>query len=291
MPWRKQASAGQPYGLVQSFNGGISNLGATAGTTGTVANNIVFVGTGQYSMSQSTNSTGATLTIGNDGYMQRYNPMSAYLYSSIANNPATNGMLAVQLMNLPSQVSFTEVDLCMSISISSTADAATAAIAASYTAGFYSQNNSILYPLVAMTSQTTYSWASNTSFFGSLSGPRMLSFPLATKFSAGQYYFAWGVSTATSSVGTSTTSLGLSHFAPYGTIGNVWSYQFNGINVSNVTSGSGLYNNIEMWQGRVVIGGGFTGLASTSQWLMPVAGAASLNANDSIRNIFILRNN
>ena len=104
-------------------------------------------------------------------------------------------------MIIPEQISFSRVDIPVSMSLSTAGTTATAAMAVSAVGVIYSRNASTLNAIVGQSSTTTYSYASNTGVFSSLSGARLWSFNLATQLSAGEYYLGFQLSTATSSVG------------------------------------------------------------------------------------------
>jgi hypothetical protein len=72
----------------------------------------------------------------------------------------------------------------------------------------YTRSGSTLTPIVGVLSTTTYTWASNSGVYSSLTGARLLTFALATRITAGEYYIAWALSTrSTSSIGAATTAL------------------------------------------------------------------------------------
>jgi fibronectin-binding autotransporter adhesin len=189
---------------------GVSNLGNTLGSTGTVSTgNLVLVGSQGITLSQSTGAAGsaATITIMGDADRSFAFWNSAALFSSTT-FAHIDTSLSLGKMLLHEPVSFSRMDIPVSISLATAATTATAAMNLSAIAVIYSRNGSTLNPIVGQSSTTTYTWASNSGVFSSINGPRMLSFNLATRLSAGEYYVGIQFSThSTSSIGLSTTAL------------------------------------------------------------------------------------
>jgi hypothetical protein len=196
------------------MSAGISNLGNTVGSTGISGTQLVLVGTGDVTLSGSTGANGATVSIVPPGDLSFYHANSAVLYSSATSVPINTSVSLVRFV-LEKAVSFSRVDIPVSVSLATAATTATNAIVISAVGVLYSRNASTLNAIVGQSSTTTISYASNTGVFSSLSGPRLMSFNLASRLSAGEYYFGFQLSTNTSSVGASTTNLG-------GTIGMIY---------------------------------------------------------------------
>lgn len=158
-------------------------------------------------LSASTN--GSTISLGVPGPMSHWIHNSAAMYSSsTASAGIGNGSVSFVRMLIPQNLSFTRVDIPMSVSGATSAAANTAAMALSAVGVIYSRSGATLNPIFGQSSTTTYSYASNTGVYSSIRGARMFSFNLATNLSAGEYYLGIQMSSATSSVGTATTSLG-----------------------------------------------------------------------------------
>ncbi len=159
---------------------------------------------------------GNVISIGVPGIASQWMHNSAAIYSSTTGN-MINGTASVARMIIPGHISFSRVDVPVSISGATSAAANTAAMAISAVGVIYSRSGSTLNPIVGQSSTTTYSYASNSGVYSSLTGPRVMSFNLATSLSAGEYYFGFQLSSATSSVGTATTNLGWTVAPIYGT--------------------------------------------------------------------------
>ncbi|HUS26089.1 MAG TPA: hypothetical protein VMY99_01955 [Nevskiaceae bacterium] len=175
-------------------------------------------------VSLSTN--GSTISIG----APVYSPMSQWIHNSAAmysssTSAMVNTSVSLVRMLIPEQLSFSRVDVPVSVSGATQSSANTAAMALSAVGVLYSRNASTLNPIVGQSSTTTYSYASNTGVYSSITGPRMLSFNLATSLTAGEYYFGFQLSSATSSVGTATTNLGWTVAPVFGTSYTVLPWQ------------------------------------------------------------------
>ncbi len=139
-------------------------------------------------------------------------PMSQWMHNSAAmysssTSAMVNTSVSVVRMLIPYNLSFSRVDIPVSFGSGSSAAANTAAMALSAVGVIYSRNGSTLNPIVGQSSTTTYSYASNTGVYASITGPRLMSFNLATSLTAGEYYMGLQLSSNTSSVGTATTNL------------------------------------------------------------------------------------
>lgn len=220
MPWQKLASGGHPYGRAASFVGGISNLGSTGGTSGVVGGHLVLAASSNYSLSQSSSSSGVTITlIGDDPIASYWREDTAQFYSSTTGS-ITNGIAHFVRMEIPHQMSFTRIDIPMSLSVATTASAVTAAMQLSAVAVLYSRSvSNILSPILGVSSTTTYSWASNTGVYLSVTGARVFSFPIATLIPRGEYYLGlqWSTDSGSSlTEAAATTALAASFIWVFG---------------------------------------------------------------------------
>jgi hypothetical protein len=189
------------------FSAGVSTGGNTAGSTGVSGSRLVFVGTDWLSLSQSTDANGATISFDPGGYMGRWMHNSAAAYSSTT-FAHIDASLSLVHMPIDQFVSFSRIDWPVSVSLATSATAATAAMNLSAVYVLYTRNASTLNPIVGGSSTTTYTWVSNTGVYSSLTGPRMLSFPVATALTPGDYWLGVQLSThSTSSIGAATTAL------------------------------------------------------------------------------------
>lgn len=146
---------------------------------------------------------------------------SAAFYSSSSGN-MINGTMSIARMLLPNQISFSRVDIPLSVSVSTSGNNSSAGVAQTAYGVIYTRSGSTLNPIVGQSSTTSFSYSSSGGAFVSISGPRVMSFNLATMLTAGEYYFGLQLSTATSAVNTSgTTNLGWSVSPVYGTSNSV----------------------------------------------------------------------
>lgn len=193
---------------------GVSNLGNTAGSTGTVSTgNFVLVGSNGISLSQSTGGAGSAATVTING--QTIATVSSYwaLDHPISNNAAfSNAAIYIQYLQVPNYVSASRVDAFVYLSLASSATANTFGMRWSVQ-GMVLTNDSANKRLMSLSSgstQTTWTLASNsagaTQILGS--GIRPISCPLNMYLTPGQYFLAYCVSTNTFSSGTATTALG-----------------------------------------------------------------------------------
>lgn len=196
------------------FSAGVSNLGSTAGSTGMTGTRLVLAGTDGMGLSQATDANGATVSI--------IPPTISSLAVNTANMLASSTLQLSRTnphfvrVDVPTRLALATLDMAISVSLQTSAAANTAAAALSFTYGIYSESGETITPIVGGTSQTTYSWASNTANFANLTGRRWFTFPLATTLSPGIYYFGFQYSSAGSSIGTATTARA---FLPYGVVG------------------------------------------------------------------------
>ena len=140
--------------------------------------------------------------------------------ASSAGSAMAQGSMSFQRFFVPDNLSFSRVDLPVLMSLASSATTNTGGLLISSGAVIYSvSGTSTLNPIVGVFGTTTYTYASNTANFNSLSGPRYLSFPLATFLTPGEYYIGFQLSTNNnSSIGLSTTALGATISVPHGPI-------------------------------------------------------------------------
>lgn len=180
------------------------------GASGTIASNAISVSVpatsslvGTLGMSVST--AGATISI-------RPQPFSRYFYPDHALTNVTApgvGSMSIQYVLMPNNVSATRLDMLFNWSAGSSATTNTAAIALTIFGGIYTRNGATLSSLSSGSTQTTYTYASNSAGTGnSGTAVRAMSIPINIDMSAGEYYVAMGWSSAASSIGLSTTNLG-----------------------------------------------------------------------------------
>jgi hypothetical protein len=193
-------------------NFGISTFGNTAGSTGTVSTgNVVLVGSGPISLSQSTGAAGsaATITInapatsslsGLGGISVSTNGSTIYVsggqvsfYQALPTDAATftqlgqNSVWAYPLLN-PDAFSASRADVFYSAS-ESNLNLSTYANTVSLYMGLYSRTASTLS--LASSGSQTYAWVnSSNQSSGSLTGLRRLSVPINVNYTGGDLWFA-----------------------------------------------------------------------------------------------------
>ena len=202
---------------------GVSNLGNAAGSTGTISTgNLVLVGSGAISLSQSTGAAGSAATVSilapatsslvgvggisistNVSTISVYqNPLTRYIYPD-GNAMTTigqlgNATLSVQYLPVPMALTASRLDVLMSMSFSTSAGAGTQTYQYSGYAVVYTRNSSTLSSLSAGSTQSTYTLASNSA--GNVqftqAAIRPLSIPLNASFTPGEYFVGVNIVTA-----------------------------------------------------------------------------------------------
>jgi filamentous hemagglutinin len=176
------------------FNGS-SLAGVNTGTQSTTGNAAL-----------SANSSGITLTM---PYRTRFiYPTEQNL--SVVSAPG-NASISFQYLDVFAPVTATRLDALVSMSFGSAATAATGAVAFSQYAVIYTRNAGTLSSLSSGTTQTTYSYASNSAGQTQLTqaAMRAISVPVNINMAPGEYIVGFNLISATSSIGTATTNYGL----------------------------------------------------------------------------------
>jgi hypothetical protein len=212
---------------------GVSTFGNTAGSTGTVTTgNVVLVGSGPISLSQSTGAGGSAATIsiiapatssliGVAGLsvstiastiVVYANTITRMIYPSGMLTAVTapgQGSISIQYVPVDWPVTATRVDALVSWSGASAATTATMAVALSAYAAIFTRNGATLSSLSSGSTQTTYTYASNSAGVSLFQpGMRPVSVPVNVSMTPGEYFVAMNISTNSSSVGASTTNYG-----------------------------------------------------------------------------------
>lgn len=130
-------------------------------------------------------------------------------YGVVSSGQQANGTASFRYIQLVQPVTFSRVDVPGLISLSSAGTTATADLNFSSGLFIYSRNGSTLSPITGSIGSTTYTWASNSANWSSLTGGKNFSFALGGSLSAGEYWIGFQLSTTNnSSIGLSTTLLG-----------------------------------------------------------------------------------
>jgi hypothetical protein len=168
----------------------------------------------------------------------------------ISSSAMANGNASFRYFVLENPVSFSRVDVPIVVSLSSSATANTADLNISSGIVIYSRNASTLSPIMGSFGTTTYTWASGTSNFSSLTGGKFASFALGGSLPAGEYWIGFQLSTTNnSSIGTATTQLANSisvlhgsvySLSGFGNFGNTFSastnFLMNGMFTNTITA-------------------------------------------------------
>jgi hypothetical protein len=189
---------------------GVSSLGNTAGSTGTVSTgNFVLVGSSGITLSQSTGAAGsaATVTILGPGNNATFSTFWSPDNMLTTVGAPINATYSVVYCPFHEYVTATRVDIAASINVATTTNTSSAAYLYSGTLVILTRTASTLSSLSSTTMANTITWASNST--GSVTGGKFLSFALNMNASPGNYFMAVQLSTrATGHAGAATTSLG-----------------------------------------------------------------------------------
>lgn len=223
-------SAPNTVALTQ-LSAGMSTQGNTAGTTGLATAQLVVVGSQNISLSQSFNLGSATLTINAPATSSLVGASGLTVSTagstiSVGNSQVTRtiwpegnltavsapgqGSASIQYIPVANPLTATRIDALVQWNGSSTASAVTAAVVISAWAAVYTRNASTLSSLSSGSTQTTYTYASNSAGQTQLisTAIRPVSVPVNVSMTQGEYFVAFNFSTNSSSVGAATTNLG-----------------------------------------------------------------------------------
>lgn len=159
--------------------------------------------------------------------------------------PAT-GSISIQYVAPIYPVTASRIDALMGWTAATAATTATQAIAISAYAAIFTRNGSTLSSVSSGSTQTTYSYASNSAGLTNLSAGQILpiSVPVNLEMSQGEYYVAFNFLTTASSVGLSTTNLGQTQSMIGNPVQTAWAYGEFGVasvSNSNLLNGMGVY--------------------------------------------------
>lgn len=219
------------------FSAGMSNLGDTAGTSGTVGSQVVFVGTNGIQLSQSVNGASATVSILPDF-------ASEYIYPGVIAAPISTfgqGTLTVQYVNVPSPVQATRFDFHVSVGQSTAANTSVNTINLSQWVGIYTRNGATLSSIASASTTTQLTWSSNVTSL--LSGQRQISIPVNVTMTPGVYYVGLALSTqstngtmAMSMIGNTLIASTHANYALLGAASTITSNVFQGMGIFSATT-------------------------------------------------------
>lgn len=187
--------------------------GNTAGASTWAGQNLVLAGGPFITLSMNTAANAATVSFvanADAGYQSRYTAFGRD--ANTLTVALTTGNASIRVLRILEPITFTRLDVPVFASAGSATNSRTAAAAITSVFVIYtSDSNFSLNPVVGLSGQTTYSWASNSANWSSMTGPKYVSFNIATSLLPGEYFCGWQIRTATTSIGTgNTTALSLS---------------------------------------------------------------------------------
>lgn len=206
------ASSANVASVTFADSNGISFGMSTAALAGTFTASIAttYAGTGFTTGSTTGGYTGTLNTSGLSlvmPYLTRYIWPEGNLTALTAPGNASQSIQYVPVL-IP--VTGTRLDALIAMSAGSAATSNTAALAFSAYAIIYTRNASTLSSLSSGSTQTTYSYASNSAGQTQLTGSNIypMSVPINFNLVPGEYFVGFNMVTATSSIGAATTNLG-----------------------------------------------------------------------------------
>lgn len=171
---------------------GMSSIGNTAGTTGTVDRQLLVVGGPNITASQSINGSSATVSVSGGPHQTASHWHLPYGPPSVNQAAPANASWYWHPFNLPVALSGSRAEVVLSVS---TASQSSAAI--SLRIALYSRTNSTQLSMASSASQT-YSWTSGTNSstnWGGYSALRKFSVPLSVNATPGDWYYAINLQT------------------------------------------------------------------------------------------------
>jgi hypothetical protein len=160
----------------------------------------------------------------------------------------TQGAISVQYVPVNWPVTASRVDALMAWQGASAATTATMGIALSAYCVVFTRNASTLSSLSSGSTQTTYTYASNTAGQTQLSEAaiRPISVPVNMSMTPGEYFVGYNFSTNTTSIGASTTNYAqtISMIGGAGITATNYASEFSAITAAsrNLFSGMGVYS-------------------------------------------------
>ncbi len=218
---------------------GIVANGGVAATSGTVVfsnSNGVTFGINANTITASVAAAGGGATVSR--YIWPHGQLTAL-------TSVPQGSLSIQYFPLYVQLTATRMDVIMSISLGTSAVANTAGVAITQRMGIFSKNANTLMSLSTSSNQQTISWASNSGSYSSITGMRLMSMLINVNATPGDYYIAYEMSTAQTSLGTATTALAPVLSIYGGILGTAGAHATNWGNSAtseNVFGGMGVYS-------------------------------------------------
>lgn len=208
------------------YSAGMSNIGNTSGTSGTVGSQLVFAGGNNITLSQSVNGASATITIsaaagGAAGTNARFlmHPQGMHHSGTVA---LTGSFSTIFLspVRVDANLSFSAVWAPVSITNNVCSAVANTSYRGTISHGhaFYSYSTNGTLSLHTSASSThTFSYISNTGEFSSVTGNRFLTYAFNGTLSEGDWWmgYSWSSSGARSGAANSATTIPVVHHQGY----------------------------------------------------------------------------
>jgi hypothetical protein len=268
-------TGGFSQGGIQISGPAISSISATGQLSLVVNASTISLGVAAAGTAFSTTSgaTGVNLTgaVNTAGMTLSVPYLTRMIYPQdqlVALNAPGNASLSIQYVPVDVAVTGTRVDALMGMSFGSSATTNTGAVAMSMYFGIYSRTGNTLTTLSSGSTQTTFSYASNTAGQTQLtmSALRPISAPINFNMAPGEYFVGVNLITATSSIGLSTTNMG-NTMSIYGATNVQTALPYAELNVATAT-------NNNLWKGQ--------GMYSVATTGMPTSiGLVNINATGS----------
>jgi hypothetical protein len=178
-----------------NFSAGMSNLGDTSGTSGTVSNRLVLVGSHGIGLSGSVDGESASVTIVPRPHLQTWSPFGAPNHVSISSFTVGQGSITVMPAYVPWPMSMSMVQLAASISGSSNAASSYAGVVSVHV-GLYTKNASTMS--LATSGSQSYQWTvTGTTSHSLVTGLKGFTVPITLHADPGEYYVAALIRTST----------------------------------------------------------------------------------------------
>jgi hypothetical protein len=161
--------------ITASVASSLTNIKVSAGANSANLSAVTFSNSNGVSFGLNGSTITASISNATMSYLE-FRPIGA-----TSSNDIPNGNIFFRYLQVEEYISLSEVDVPVMFSISSAANANTAAIAITSAAVIHSINGSTLSPIVGFASTTTLSYASNSANYSSLFGGRYYTFPIASQ--------------------------------------------------------------------------------------------------------------
>lgn len=186
------------------FSAGVSNLGNTAGATGITGTRLVLVGSGDITLSQTTDANGGTVTL-NQPYLTGWNPFT--LAGPRRTGAPNNATLQIQPWPVPRGYVHDRAAIMLNYS---QATNSTLTVTLSAWFGLYTQNVSTL-SLLHSSSGTFSINGSGTDSSGQNSGNRVVTYPWTSTIQASNYWLGFISRSTTAGNNASLSGIGISN--------------------------------------------------------------------------------